>query len=267
MPNHSPTPLRCDCHIHVFDRDKSYASSTYQPPGKGIEAFRAEGMVRGIGRAVLIQASIDGTDNRYLVETLRAQAGIELRGVAVIDEQTEGLDDLAAAGVRAIRVQDRTRLGRNDLDRLPVLARRAATMDWHVELNTEPARYGRLQALMASLPADQPLVLDHLGHVSPHDIEHLAGLSRLLDTGRVWIKLAPTRVSQSPDRYDDLAPLVHHLAGRYPDRCLWGSDWPHVMTTPPLPSSSAMVGFLERELTSAQFEACFSSNPAALYRF
>lgn len=272
MSNESQASSVCDCHIHVFSPKKSYESAHYQPPSKGIDEFYLEGAVDGIRRAVLIQASIDGTDNRYLVETLYRvnqcrPSAFALRGVAVIDEQTRGLDAMADAGIRGIRIQDRTRLGQNDLARLPELARRAALMDWHVELNTEPERYQTLQSLLPKLSTDQSLVLDHLGHVTPGCSDDLTGLYRLLDSGKVWVKLALTRVSRHIGQYDDLATSVRALVDRYPDRCLWGSDWPHVMTDTPLPRSQDMLDFLKRTLTGAQLEACLSTNPEILYRF
>lgn len=272
MSNTKQVAPFCDCHIHVFSPEKSYASSNYQPPAKGIDEFYLEGVVDGVKRAVLIQASIDGTDNRYLLDTLcrvnqSSSSALKLRGVVVIDEETTGLDLMADVGIRGIRIQDRTRLGQNDLARLPVLAKRAASMDWHVELNTEPERYQTLQSLLPQLPENQPLVLDHLGHVTPGCSDDLVGLYRLLDSGQVWVKLALTRVSRHIGQYDDLAESVRELVDRYPDRCLWGSDWPHVMTETPHPRSQDMLNFFKRILTASQLEACLSSNPAALYRF
>jgi len=257
----------CDCHIHVFSASRPYTEASYQPPRKGIEAFREEAMVDGIARAVLVQASIDGTDNSHLLEVLGSARHIALRSVVMIDEGTSGLAEMAEAGVRGVRIQDRTRLGINDLQRLPALAARAFEQDWHVELNTEPQRYAALQALLGRLPARQALVLDHFGHIAPDSTENLADLCRLLDSGRVWVKLAPTRVSRQIGRYDDLARPLRHLLAHYPERCLWGSDWPHVMTPPPLPRSADMLAFLRRELSSAQLQACLVDNPAALYRF
>ncbi|MFC0338879.1 D-galactarolactone isomerase [Kushneria avicenniae] len=261
----------CDCHIHVFDHDKAYADARYQPPHKNIDDFISEAAVASIRRAVLIQASIDGTDNHYLIDTLRqaqtAQSPLELRGVVMIDAHTPDLESMAMAGVQGIRVQDRTRLGQHDLKGLPQLAARAANVDWHVELNTEPERYNALEALLPALPEGQSIVLDHFGHVTPGHPEQLAGLYHLLDTGRIWIKLAPTRVSRHVGRYDDLGELTRQLAERYTERCLWGSDWPHVMTAAPLPESTDMLGFLERTLSKAQRQACLHDNPTRLYRF
>ncbi|MCX2522925.1 amidohydrolase family protein [Larsenimonas rhizosphaerae] len=268
---HTSMSPACDCHIHVFDRDREYIKATYQPPRKSIGHFMEEAAVSDIRRAVLIQASIDGTDNHYLLETLRQArlptSPLELRGVVMIDEHTSGLEAMREAGVRGIRIQDRTRLGQHDLARLPELAARAAALDWHVELNTEPERYDVLAALLPTLPEGQTIVLDHFGHVTPGHSDELTRLCRLLDTGRVWIKLAPTRVSQQPGRYDDLIELTRHLAERYRECCLWGSDWPHVMTPSPIPGSLDMIEFLERALSSPQRQACLRDNPERLYRF
>ncbi|RDL44487.1 2-pyrone-4,6-dicarboxylate hydrolase [Marinomonas piezotolerans] len=259
--------ILCDSHMHVFSRHEVIQSSKYVAPAKDLSDFITEATTKDIGRAVVIQASIDGTDNSRLLDTLLHQDELMLRGVAMIDEHSVGLEELANAGVRALRIQDRSRLGINDLERLPELAAKGAEVDWHVEINTEPARYERLRCLLSKLPEGQSVVLDHFGHCDPSDLEQRNQLCRLLDTGRVWIKLAPTRVSQKVGSYADLTDIVESLAGRYTERCLWGSDWPHVMTSEPLPKTIDMLSFYKNVLTTKQFIACFSGNPATLYRF
>jgi D-galactarolactone isomerase len=58
------------------------------------------------------------------------------------------------------------------------------------------------------LPAGEALVLDHCGQIAPGSAEELAGLTRLLDCGQVWVKLAPTQVGRQPGRQGDpAAPL------------------------------------------------------------
>jgi predicted TIM-barrel fold metal-dependent hydrolase len=257
----------CDCHIHSFDSKGQTSSGSYVPPPKDLGDYLLEARSCHIARAVVVQASVDGTDNSRLVRTLRSASGIEVRGVATIDADTVvNLDELDAAGIRALRIQDRTRLGRNELALLPDVSRRAATMDWHVELNTEPERFDALAEQIQGLPEGQFLVLDHMGHVDPRQAGDLIELCRLLDTGRVWAKLSPTRVSHRDD-YRDLAETVSRLASAYPDRCIWGSDWPHVMTEPPLPEIRTMLSFFADVLTGRQFRACMWANPAKLYRF
>jgi len=156
--------ILCDSHMHVFSRDEVIQSSKYVAPAKDLSDFIIEATTKDIGRAVVIQASIDGTDNSRLLETLLHHDQLSLRGVAMIDEQSGDLETLARAGVRALRIQDRTRLGINDLERLPEFAAKGAEVDWHVEINTEPARYERLRSLLNRLPTGQSVVLDHFGH-------------------------------------------------------------------------------------------------------
>lgn len=99
----------------------------------------------------------------------------------------------------------------------------------------------------------------------PH--EDLNVLLALMETGRVWVKLAPTRVTAVAHRYDDLEAPITRLMAAFPERCLWGSDWPHVMTAPPLPRITPMLDLCRMVLTPAQQTQLFDTNPAQLYRF
>lgn len=257
----------CDCHIHVFDKNGQKKATRYTPPAKDLNDYIQERQVEHITRAVLIQASIDGIDNSRLLNTLSSPGQLELRGVVMLDEHSSGLDKMRGQGVRGIRIQDRTRLGLNDLERLPFFSRLAASQGWHLELNTEPQRLNRLGELLRGLPEDQFVVLDHMAHCNPSNPEEIDSLLRLMESGKLWIKLSPTRVSRRIDQYDDLATLVGRLVTSHPDHCIWGSDWPHVMTQPPLPRLPSMINFLAQNLSSAQLNACLRDNPARLYGF
>lgn len=259
----------CDSHIHAFEKGRKRTGGAYMPPEKDVlDYLSEEARENGIGRAVIIQASVDGTDNSALVRALRsAPAGIALQGVAMIAPDSTGLEALASAGVRAARVQDRGRLGLNELTLLPSIAERAAEVDWHVELNTEPVRFGAVRDILHQMPSEQPLVLDHYGHVDPRLPSHADDLARLLDSGRVWVKLSPTRVSKDVGDYGDLARLTARVVAGWPERCLWGSDWPHVMTEPPLPRVADMLDFCRQVLPIALQQQLLHDNPARLYRF
>lgn len=261
-------PPVCDCHIHSFEKGRERPGGAYRPPEMDLTDYLPEASANGITRAVIIQASVDGTDNSGLLRALgSAPDGLALRGVAMISPEATGLRDLAEAGVRALRIQDRTRLGLNDLAMLPTMSRHAAEMGWHIELNTEPERFARLSAALTSLPDGLSIILDHFGHIDPAQPQQLEALMRLLDSGRVWVKLAPTRVSQRPQDYRDLAAAVSTLTSRFPDRCIWGSDWPHVMIEPPLPRITVMLDLLRGAVGQAAQRACLWDNPARLYRF
>lgn len=267
MPDLPLQPV-CDGHIHSFEKGRKHEGTAYIPPEMDLDDYLPEAQANRVKRAVIIQASVDGTDNSGLARTLRAAPkGLELRGVAMISTGATGLEDLAQAGVRALRIQDRGRLGLNNLALLPYMSRRAAEMDWHIELNTEPERFDQLASGLAAMPTDQQLVLDHIAHIDPSRPEDLTSLLRLLDSGQVWVKLCPTRVSQRPADFRDLATIVSTLATRFPERCIWGSDWPHVMTAPPLPRISAMLQLLQDVMEEAALRACLWENPARLYGF
>lgn len=257
----------CDCHLHSFAKTASAHAGAYVPPQRDIHDYMAEAAPLGIARAVVVQASVDGTDNSRLIEVLRAEGPVALRGVGMVDPHTARLSELQDAGLRAIRVQDRARLGASELERLPVLADCAASVGWHLELNTEPTSFDRISRLLPTLPESLLLVLDHIGHVDPERPADTEALFRLLDSGRVWVKLSPTRVSRAIGHYDDLRALVARLGAGYPDQCVWGSDWPHVMMPAPLPEIPPMLELCRQALSDDVFRRCMWSNPERLYGF
>ncbi|PLX35644.1 MAG: 2-pyrone-4,6-dicarboxylate hydrolase [Hyphomicrobiales bacterium] len=257
----------CDCHIHSFARHDTPVRGAYAPPQKDIQDYGLEARPLGIVRAIIVQASVDGTDNSRLVSVLENQSQLELRGVGMIDPDTADLDSFHSAGMRAIRIQDRARLGLSALDTLPTLARLAASFNWHIELNTEPKSFCDIAIALPNLPENTLLVLDHIGHVDPEKPEDVESLLRLLDTGQVWVKLSLTRVSKRVGVYTDLVPLISRICTNYPQQCIWGSDWPHVITQPPLPEIAPMLALFREVLSPEQFKACMWFNPEKLYGF
>ncbi|SDG48229.1 Predicted metal-dependent hydrolase, TIM-barrel fold [Celeribacter baekdonensis] len=257
----------CDCHLHSFSKSDSPPAGAYVPPPLDIVDYAAKALPLGIVRAVVVQASVDGTDNSRLVDALATEAPLQLRGVATIDPETADLPALHAAGVRAIRIQDRARLGDSALQHLPEMARSAASIGWHLEINTEPRSFAAIAGLMPTLPEGMVLILDHIGHVDPLDAATQQPLFRLMDSGRVWVKLSPTRVSKRVGTYEDLAELVSRIGQDYPNQCIWGSDWPHVMTSTPLPEIPPMLDLCRAALSSEQFHRCMWLNPERLYGF
>ena len=77
----------CDCHAHVLGPAQDYpfaAQRIYTPPDCVAGAYRHMLAATGVARAVLVQASVYGDDNRLLVDTLRSDPE-RLRGIAVGD--------------------------------------------------------------------------------------------------------------------------------------------------------------------------------------
>lgn len=252
-----------DCHLHSFSRTPAPQSGAYLPPPKDIADYMEEAAPHGVRRAVIVQASVDGTDNSRLKQSLSIEGPVLLRGVGMVDCDTD-LPDLYAAGVRATRVQDRARLGDSALETLPDIAIRVAEVGWHIELNTEPRSFGRIVQMLPDLPEHTLLILDHMGHVLPTDPDPLF---RLMETGRVWTNLSPTRVSCDIGRYADLSDLVAGIGARFPEQIIWGSDWPHVMTPEPVPTIPPMLDLCRATLSTDVFQRCMWDNPERLYGF
>ena len=145
-----------------------------------------------------------------------------------------------------------------------------APLGWHIDLQLDGRELPLHEAMLRRLPCR--LVIDHVGRfmgpVDP-DGEPLRALCRLLDTGTCWIKIsAPYESSRSgPPGYDDIAWIARLVARRYPERCLWASNWPHPNQNP-APSNVAMLDWgLGFCADPAAQKKALVDNPAKLYGF
>ena len=120
------------------------------------------------------------------------------------------------------------------------------------------------------LPCD--LVIDHNGKfLEPVAIDSPAfqSLVRVLDKGNSWVKLsAPYETSKTgAPTYDDVSVIARELVRRFPDRCLWASNWPHPGRNPP-PSDAALYELLSSWAPDAAVRRkILVDNPARLYGF
>src|ERR1700704_3911006 len=212
-----------DCHTHICGPATAYpydGERIYTPPDATIESYRHLLATRGVERAVLVQPSVYGTDNRAMLAALR-MAGPGFRGVAVVEPTIAARDveALHQAGVRGMRLNlvDR-REGRNavPVEIVRALADRIAPFGWHIEflvnLDEAPGFAGAIE----DLPV--PIVLGHLGYPRAGARDWIkapafAGLLDLLAGGRCWVKLTgPYRISGAPDLpYDDVDAAAARL--------------------------------------------------------
>jgi len=244
----------CDTHAHVIANDPDYPwvpERSYSAPAATPEAYLAMLAAQGMARGVLVQVSIHGTDNRYMVAALRANPE-RLRGIAVVapdvsDAQLQALHD---AGVRGLRLNVLFG-GGVGLAAMHTLASRIAPMGWHLQflIDVNQLEVATLRQL-ARLPC--PGVIDHMGYVRAEKGVDDPGFQRLLglvnDAG-FWAKLSGAyRISSDHDAYADVTPLAQTLVAAAPDRMLWGSDWPHVgLRAPdPMPDTGVLRNALAR---------------------
>ena len=260
----------CDCHAHVLGPQTRFpypaSGHAYTPREARVEEYRAMLGHLGLTRAVLVQPSIYGTDNTCLLTACR-ELGLETRAVAVLEPPYDAglLHDLHAAGVRGVRINH----GDLSATYIGALARAIAPLGWHIQFFIDPPGVEAVLPILAGLPVDA--VFDHLGHVpsaagvaDPAFQALLSGLQR----GRCWVKLtAPYRLSNDSSRYDDVAPMARALYEAAPERCVWGTDWPHTNTTANPDTSSLLDRLLEWLPDQRAVERVLVDNPRRLYDF
>jgi predicted TIM-barrel fold metal-dependent hydrolase len=227
----------CDCHVHVFGDPQRYpfvSGRVYTPETASIAELRACLDALHMDRVVIVQASVYGTDNRCTVDTVR-ELGRRARGVAVVDANTSdaALDDMAAAGVRGVRLNLMT-AGVNDpsvaLQAFTTAAERASKRTWHIQLNTSLKLIDAIRPQLQASPV--PVVFDHFGGAAASAGVQQPGfdaLVALVKSGTAYVKIsgAADSVSRRAPDFSDVSPLANALVGANPQRILWGSNWPH----------------------------------------
>ncbi|MEO7127614.1 MAG: amidohydrolase family protein [Rhodoferax sp.] len=265
-------PGACDCHAHVIDdgvRFPYVENRSYTPPPASEESYLTMLANCGMARGVLVQVSVHGTDNRYLLEVLGRHRNT-LRGVAVLSGEVtdRALEDLHATGIRGLRFNVLFG-GGVGLDALEPLAARIAGLGWHLQFLLDvrdlPALMPRLQKLPVAC------VFDHMGHMPVAEgIQH-PGFQALLHGIRDygwWAKLSGAyRISSQFDDYDNVTSWAQALIEAAPERMVWGSDWPHV-ALPRMPNTGHMLNLLAKWAPDReQRDRILTTNPQKLYDF
>jgi predicted TIM-barrel fold metal-dependent hydrolase len=279
-PAHQLPPHSCDTHAHIFgpaDRYPYNPVRSYTPPDASLQNYVRLLHRLGFERAVLIQPSVYGTDNRLLADALARSMteadGIALRGVAVLDENVSDaeLERLHSAGVRGARLNLLYK-GGVDFASVSKLAQRIAQLDWHLQFLIDLTKFDDLAARLSRLPVES--VIDHMGHfpatLGPRQPAFEA-LMALMREGRTWVKLSgPNRLSANDSApFPDAQVLARALIGHMPERLVFGTDWPHVALTTTMPDDGDLVDeffrWIDNDARLAQ--QILVDNPARLYSF
>ncbi|MBI3524294.1 MAG: amidohydrolase family protein [Betaproteobacteria bacterium] len=274
-PSFKPPPGAADAHCHVFGPAARFPFAPerkYTPCDASKEQLFGLRDFLGFERNVIVQATCHGNDNRALVDAL-AHAGGRARGVASVGRDVDGdqLRALHRAGVRGVRFNFLKRL----MDSIPrevltEIAGRVSIMGWHVVMYFEAQDLPELWDFIVSLPVT--IVVDHMGLPDvgkPLDGPEFELFVRLMrERKNIWSKVScPERLSKSgPPNYDDVVPFAKHIVETFPDRVLWGSDWPHPNMKHHMPDDGKLVDFLPRIATTAELQRkLLVDNPAHLY--
>ncbi|MGC1816413.1 MAG: amidohydrolase family protein [Casimicrobiaceae bacterium] len=281
-PGFALPPGSVDAHCHVFGPGESFPYAPerkYTPCDASKRQLFALRDHLGFARNVIVQATCHGADNRAMVDACLSSSG-RARGVATVRRSIgdRELDDLHAAGVRGVRFNFVRRLvDFTPRDELMEIAGRIERLGWHVVVYFEARELPELWDFFTVLPTI--VVVDHMGR--PDVLESVDGpefglfVKLMREHDNVWSKLScPERLSVSGPRaldgernaYRDVVPFARRIAETFPDRVLWGTDWPHPNLKEHMPDDGLLVDFIPHIAATGDLQRkLLVDNPMRLY--
>jgi 2-pyrone-4,6-dicarboxylate lactonase len=275
-PKFRPPAGACDAHCHIFgpaDRYPYAPERTYTPPDAPLSRFRQLQQTLGLTRAVLVNASCHGRDNRVIVDAI-AHSGGQYRGVANADDSfSDGdFERLHAQGFRGVRFNFVKHLGGvPDLGEFQRVLARIRPLGWHLDLHFDAADLLGFDSLLQSLPL--PFIIDHMGRVPTAGGLEQAPFRQLLQLARrnerCWVKISGAeRISSLGPPFIDAVPFAQALIAAAPERILWGTDWPHPNIARHMPNDGDLVELIPLMLPDASLQQrILVDNPHRLYQF
>ncbi|MBI3507944.1 MAG: amidohydrolase family protein [Proteobacteria bacterium] len=262
----------CDSHFHVFGpyaRFPLSPSASYRPPEATIDAYRRVKKRLGISRMVVVQGGCYGTDNAAMLEAVRELGIDSARGVAIVDPEIDStaLARMHEGGVRAIRINA---ISDKSVDErsIKTLAGKIASVGWHIQFHASPEQVTACEATLGSLPVD--VCIDHCGRVDPRagvDQAPIVSMLRLLDRGKCWVKVVSYRSAVAGRARTEMKPIVSKIVREAPERCVWGTDWPHPLLDE-VPDTMDLLSDIQAFLDDGALRRMvLCSNPAKLYGF
>ncbi|MDT0603882.1 amidohydrolase family protein [Thalassotalea castellviae] len=275
-PNYQPPAGAVDAHCHVFGPVKDFP---YHPNRKytPCDASKAQLFALrdhlGFSRNVIVQASCHGTDNNALIDAL-VTAGDLARGVAVVGPEISVLElqRMYQQGVRAVRFNFVKRL----VDSTPkavflAIAEKVKKANMHIVVYFEAPDLVELTPFLTQLAQDNIVVVDHMGRPDvANGIEHddfQCFMQLLKENPNIWTKVScPERLTlQAPD-YSDVVPFAKALVEQFPERVLWGTDWPHPNMKSHTPDDGHLVDVIPLIATTRALQTqLLIDNPMHLY--
>ena len=273
-PSFKLPPGAVDAHCHVFGPGAEFP---YAPERKytPCDASKAQLFALrdhlGFSRNVIVQATCHGADNSAMVDALLASGG-KARGVATVrrDVTDAELMRLHRAGVRGVRFNFVKRLvDFTPRDELLAIAERVVEHDWHIVVYFEAADLEDLRDFFAALPAT--IVVDHMACPNVKDgvdSKHFQNWLKALDANKNWITkvTCPERFTVAGPPYDDVVPFAKAIVDRFPDRVIWGTDWPHPNMPKEAPDDGVIVDMIPKIATTPELQKkLLVDNPMRLY--
>jgi 2-pyrone-4,6-dicarboxylate lactonase len=274
-PRFNLPPGAVDAHCHVFGPEAKFPFAPerkYTPCDASKEQLFALRDFLGFDKNVIVQSTCHGNDNRAMLDALAHSNG-RARGVASVgrDVSDAELKAMHAAGVRGTRFNFVKRLvDVTPREVLVEIANRIAPLGWHVVVYFEAQDLPEFWDFFTTLPTT--VVVDHMGRPDvskPVDGPEFELFIKLLrEHPNIWSKVScPERLSKvGPDGYDDVVPFARRIVETFPDRVLWGTDWPHPNMTTHMPDDGKLVDYVPKIATTPELQRkLLVDNPTRLY--
>jgi 2-pyrone-4,6-dicarboxylate lactonase len=277
-PSRRPPPGAIDSQFHVLGPADKYPvrpGAAYEMPSATWEAARRVHQALGISRGIVVQTTTYGADHSVVLDGLAALGpGYKGCANALVFEAADDayLEKLHAAGVRGARFSFRQALGavltREAFDRAVGKLRE---LGWYMKI--QPEQSGIIESAHWFEKLDLPILIDHMGRpdaaLGPERDPNIAKLRELLARGNVWVMLSlGEKISRTGAPYDDVVPIARALIDAAPQRCVWGSDWPHPVSKKPPPNDADLLELLYRYVRSeAELRQVLVDNPSRLFGY
>ena len=281
-PQFRVPPGAVDAHCHVFGPARLFpyaAERKYTPCDATKDQLFALRDHLGFERNVIVQATCHGSDNRALLDALRRSNG-KAKGIATVkrDIANAELQEMHAAGVRGVRFNFVKRLvDFTPRDELLEIAGRIAPLGWHVVIYFEAVDLPELRDFFTALPTT--VVVDHMGRpdvTMPVDgPQFQLFVTMMREHPNIWSKVScperlsvagPPALNGEQNAYRDVVPFAKFLVEAFPDRVLWGTDWPHPNLKNHMPDDGLLVDFIPHIATTAALQRkLLVDNPMHLY--
>ena len=217
--------------MHIFDARYPTAPTARRKEADAlVSEYRTVQKRLGLERVVVVHPDTYGKDNRCTLDAI-AELGPGARGIALVDDTASDaeLERLTQGGMRGVRFRmlDTPPLS---WELLPVMAPRLKNIGWHVQFQMDGRHLEERETLLKNLPCT--VVIEHIGQfLEPVTTQHpgFRSLLRLVDTGRVWVKLSGAYMTSKsgPPLYEDVGVLAKALVAHAPERMVWATNWPH----------------------------------------
>jgi D-galactarolactone isomerase len=271
-PKLKAPPNACDCHHHIYDaRYPVDPKAVLRPADALVEDYRAFQKRIGTSRNVVVTPSTYGVDNRGTLDAV-ATFGPQARAVVVVNDTVSDaeLKRMHEQGARGIRFNFAP-AGATTPEMIEPLSKRVNQLGWHIQINAPAAKIIEIMPILDRVPS--PIVFDHLAHIpEPEGVNHplFAQVRALIDKGKTWVKLsgayADTKVG--PPTYADSTAVAQAYAKAAPERCVWGSDWPHPGEREKKPDDALLFDLILVWAPDEQVRRLILvDNPAVLYDY